>query len=145
MRVGSLLPLIELPTAPDGSQTALRSGDRRATVLVRVHAADCSGCRRYLAALGTSGIDLGWWEGRVIVVVPGPLAEASMLRSAVAAWFTVLSDVDDRALALDDAGVVIADRYGQVYHVGIAGAAHDFPAPEELEEWLKFLATQCPE
>jgi hypothetical protein len=46
---------------------------------------------------------------------------------------------------VNGAGVVIADRYGQVYYVSEAGENHAFPTPRELEEWLKFLATECPE
>jgi hypothetical protein len=144
-RVGSFLPHIELPAAPDGAATPLRSAGREAVVLVRVHAATCRDCRRYLADLATSGIDLAWWEGRVVVLVPGPLSAASALRADLELPFVVVGDVDDRAPLVNGAGVIIADRYGQVYYVGVAGFGHEFPAPLALEEWLKFLATQCPE
>jgi hypothetical protein len=123
----------------------LRSRGREATVLVRVHDATCRDCRRYLTELAAAGIDLVWWEGRVVIVVPGPLGSASALRASLGPSFTVLSDADDRAALVDGAGVVVADRYGQVFFVGEAGGAHAFPPPREVEEWLKFLATQCPE
>jgi hypothetical protein len=145
IRVGSFLPYAELPAAPEGVSTALRSRGREATVLVRVHDATCRECRRYLTDLAAAGIDLVWWEGRVVVVVPGPLGSASALQGDLGASFTVLSDADDRAALVDGAGVVVADRYGQAFFVGQAGQGHAFPPPRELEEWLKFLATQCPE
>ena len=143
--VGSFLPHTKLPAAPDGDDVALRSGGREATVLVRVHAATCRDCQTYLADLATAGIDLAWWEGRMVVLVPGPLAGAAALRADLGPFFTVLSDPEDRAPLVEGAGLVVADRYGQVYYVGHWGEAHAFPAPREVEEWLKFLATQCPE
>ena len=86
-----------------------------------------------------------WWEGRVVVVVPDSLVSASALRVDLGPSLTVLSDTNGRAALVDGAGVVVADRYGQIYYVSQAGEGHGFPAPRELEEWLKFLATQCPE
>ena len=41
--------------------------------------------------------------------------------------------------------ILVADRYGQVFHLRSAGAEHALAEPRELEEWLKYLATQCPE
>ena len=125
--------------------TPLRSRGREAVVLVQVHDAACHQCRRYLAELSAGGIDLVWWQGRVVVVVPGTLADASALRPSVDPSFVVVSDEDRRAVLGDGATVVIADRYGQIYHVGSAGSVHTLPTPRELEEWLKFLAIQCPE
>lgn len=41
--------------------------------------------------------------------------------------------------------ILIADRWGEVYY-GARGSAPDvLPDTTEIEEWLKFLATQCPE
>jgi hypothetical protein len=143
--VGSFLPDIELPGAPHGTATPLRRGGRAATVVVRVHDATCRDCRRYLADLAASKIDLAWWEGRVVVVVPGPLEDASGLRGDVGSSFTVLGDAHDRARLVDGAGVIVADRYGHIYDVADAGDGHALPSPKELEEWLRFLAMQCPE
>jgi hypothetical protein len=41
--------------------------------------------------------------------------------------------------------VIIADRFGHIYHVEAGGQAHAFSEPRELEEWLRFIGTQCPE
>ena len=41
--------------------------------------------------------------------------------------------------------VIVADRYGQVYAVHDAATADQLPAPHDLEEWFRFLATACPE
>jgi hypothetical protein len=41
--------------------------------------------------------------------------------------------------------VIVADRYDQIFHIDDAGDGHALPAARELEEWLTFLAIQCPE
>lgn len=51
----------------------------------------------------------------------------------------------DRVGAIDGPVVLVADRYGQIFEIMQAGAEHALPEPRELEEWLKYLATQCPE
>jgi hypothetical protein len=42
-------------------------------------------------------------------------------------------------------GVVVADRWGEVYYVQAADRASQLPAPAELLEWLRFVQIQCPE
>jgi len=145
LTVGAFLPYWELPAAP-GRSVALRPRGREATVVMRVHSAACAECRRYLAEVATAASDLAAWDGRVIPLVPGPLGEAEALRGALALPFAVASEALDQAPLVDGVGVIIADRYGQVYDVLEARTGHDvLPAPRELEEWLRFLATQCPE
>lgn len=83
------------------------------------------------------------------LVVPGddslaPYVERlSNAEPAFAAW-------DGRIVRLPADGepahrVVVADRYGQVYAVHDAERAGGLPAPADLEEWFRFLATACPE
>jgi hypothetical protein len=53
---------------------------------------------------------------------------------------------DQRARIADGSlKMVVADRFGQIFHISVAGASHDLPRPAELTEWLKFLGTLCPE
>jgi hypothetical protein len=143
--VGSFLPYLVLPSAPAGLGVSLRRRGREATVLVQVHAATCPDCRRYLTELAAAAVDLAAWDGRVVVLVPGPLDAASALLAQLPVPFVVLSDADGRSPLAHGTAVVVADRYGHVYFVSEAGDGHALPAPRELEEWLKFLATQCPE
>lgn len=44
----------------------------------------------------------------------------------------------------DSPYVVVADRYGHVFYA-VEASGHQFPAPRELEEWVKYLGTLCPE
>jgi hypothetical protein len=146
LTVGAFLPYLELAAAPGGRSVALRPRGRQATVAVRVHSAACPECRRYLSAVAGAASDLAAWDGRVVVLLPGALGDAETMRRELALPFPVASEALDQAPLIDGAGVVIADRYGQIYHVADAGTGHEvLLPPRELEEWLKFLATQCPE
>ncbi|MBX6363500.1 MAG: hypothetical protein IRZ00_06500 [Gemmatimonadetes bacterium] len=146
-RVGSLLAPLRLPSAPTGAPVALRRWGREATVLIRLDAVDCAACRDYLRELDRHRADLALWDGRVVVVVPGTVEDATRLKAELGLGLIVAADPDGRSplpAALAPAWLV-ADRYGQVYHAEAVGPAHGLPEPREVEEWLKFLATQCPE
>jgi peroxiredoxin len=140
------IPYLSLATAPDGHPVELHASGREATVLVFIHSNQCAECKRYLTDLAALANDFAWWGGRVVVRVPGSLDQATALQRELGLPFIVTSDPDERASLIgDDAGVVIADRYGQVYDVNAAGPQHGFMTPAEVDEWLKFIGTQCPE
>ena len=42
-------------------------------------------------------------------------------------------------------GVVVADRWGEVYYVQEADCAAGLTAPHELIDWLRFVRNECPE
>ena len=42
-------------------------------------------------------------------------------------------------------GVVVADRWGEIYYVKSAGRAADLPTPDDLAEWLRYVQNECPE
>lgn len=116
---------------------------RQVDTFVTVHSARCAGCVEYLHALAGIQSELEIWEARFLVIVPGSLTEAQRLRSPVG---TVLSD--EHGLLAEDrsANVIVADRFGQVFDVArSSGAGHDLRGLRELEEWLKYLGTLCPE
>ena len=42
-------------------------------------------------------------------------------------------------------GVVVADRWGEVYYVASATRASGLPGPDELMEWIRYVRNECPE
>jgi hypothetical protein len=42
-------------------------------------------------------------------------------------------------------GVVVADRWGEIYYVSGANRAADLPTPDDLAEWLRYVQNECPE
>lgn len=145
--VGDRLPNLRLPRADSGHPRPLRGPHRDAVVVIALHDPGCDECARFLGRLARARPRFRLWDGSVRAVTDshaaGPLQDE--LGDAV----DVLVDTDRKLLDRLDvsAGPVtlVADRYGQLFDLSYAGAAHTLAAPRELEEWLKYLATQCPE
>lgn len=143
------LPDLALPSAPDGTPLRLRSPGREGTVVMVPHSADCQDCQSYVGTLAEAKETLREWDGRVVVMVPGDLTGAATLSRSLNGAFAVVADADGRAaerLGVEPGSMVVSDQWGEVFHV-YPGAAdtHDLPAPDELAEWLRFMAIQCPE
>jgi hypothetical protein len=47
--------------------------------------------------------------------------------------------------SLEGAGLLVADRYGQIFYIVQTDAKHELPSPRELTECLKYLGTLSPE
>jgi peroxiredoxin len=142
LAITQLLPAIELPSAKTGAPVQLRPSMGRTTVIVSVHSTACEGCRAYAGELASGAGEFEAWDARLVVVVPGPAAGAERFEPR---FGTVLVDPAHRISSPADAGVIVADRWGQIYDACYAGGGHQFPARRQLEEWLKFLGTLCPE
>jgi hypothetical protein len=62
--------------------------------------------------------------------------------------FALLLDSDGqlkRSARIGILSILIVDRWGVVQLRHEAREAHDFLAPSEIEDWLRYLAIQCPE
>ncbi|MDX1675025.1 MAG: hypothetical protein R3314_09545 [Longimicrobiales bacterium] len=151
IQVGDRLPKLRLPRA--GEQKAvrpLRGSHRDAVVVVALHDPGCDRCRDYLQALVGAASDFRTWDGSTRAVTDAG-AGAAGLQEELGDRVDVLVDADrallDRVAPGAGPVTLVADRYGQVFHIAAPGDGDPHPAmePRELEEWLKYLATQCPE
>jgi hypothetical protein len=142
LAVTRFLPRIELPSAPESRPVALHPVSGQTTVLMSVHSATCNGCRHYLDSLAPSAGEFNVWDGRLLIAVPGSISESQLLH---APFGKVLADQGERISSPDNASLIVADRYGHIFEAVHAGGTHQLPAPRQLEEWLKFLGTLCPE
>ena len=136
------LPDLALATL-GGAACPLRPGGRRSSVLVLVHSTECAACAAFVVRLAAAADGLRAWDGEVRVIVP-----AAQAGSPSASPFTLLVDAEQRvatALGITPPAVVIADQWGEVHDVREAAGEHRFPAVEEIESWLRYLAIQCPE
>lgn len=155
IEIGDRLPKLRLPRAgAEATVRPLRGRSREAVVVVALHDAGCGRCGDYLRALARAVPDFRLWDGVVRAVVdaegPGPTAAAALQAELGSAVDVLLDDGRDLLQAVRATTgpvTLVADCYGQVFHKAAPEEADPHPvmAPRELEEWLKYLATQCPE
>jgi hypothetical protein len=121
---------------------------RDAVVLAVLHDAACAPCADYARELGKARSAFASWDGRVIIArpdVPGEPAEPGGPQEpgGPAEPAHGVPTIPDRFGGAPR--IIVADRFGDIFHVDDGGTGHRLPEPRALEDWLRFLATQCPE
>lgn len=139
VRQGDILPPL---TLEDGDNRLSVPGNQ-ATVLVLTHR-DCRDCAGYLTEVGAAVGDLKEWATRLIGVLPGgdPPADRHP--------FPVVVDGGGKArsrlgLPEDQAAVILADRWGEVFEVATFDRDHQLPLPSQLVESAKIVDMSCGE
>ncbi|HSH44656.1 MAG TPA: hypothetical protein VK966_02310 [Longimicrobiales bacterium] len=133
LRRGDRVPRLRLPAVGGGERSVRGRGPR---ILLVVHPG-CARCAEYARSVGEAAGALPDWDADIMVA--SPAAEGFEGLDGV----TVVRD-PDRALG-EGLTVLVLDRWGEVYHAGHHGGDHDAASPEELLEWVRFVAIQCPE
>jgi peroxiredoxin len=141
LSVAEFLPDIQLPSAPDGQSVSLRESSGKTSVIFSVHGAACPGCREYIDQLARIAAEFVIWDAQLLVVAPSSREEVARIN----ARGTVLADEGRRLADGASASLIVADRYGHIFYAIHSEASHDLPAPRDVEEWLKYLGTLCPE
>jgi hypothetical protein len=108
---------------------------RNAVVLAVLHDSACEPCARYARRLQEAISAFAAWDGQLVLALPDRADH-----EATVAGTSTVPDTFGGAPR-----IVVADRFGQIFHVEEGGPAHQLSEPRALEDWLRFLATQCPE
>ena len=94
------------------------------------------------------------WQRRNLLLVSLPNDDPTgaeyattlgVLEPDLAAYDAALIITTTRIEGVPSPGVVVADRWGEVYYVQEADRASSLPAPDELIDWLRFVRNECPE
>jgi hypothetical protein len=105
---------------------------------------------------GTSFVySVAAWQRRNLVLVRLPAepsgAEAGYLAALAARagafekCAALLLVTRDELAGMPGAGVVVADRWGEIFHVAHAADVASLPPAEALVDWVDFVQRQCPE
>ena len=139
------LPDIALPPLAGGTDVPLRA-HRRGSVLVLLGGAPGAREGEYLRQLADAEPALRDWDGRVLVVVAGDGAEVRPALDALRLPFPVLADPERtvlRAAAVAAPALVVADQWGEVHAAAQPGPGESWLPVDEVEQWLRFLASRC--
>ena len=96
------------------------------------------------------------WQRRALVLAvlppPGeaPEVAARLARLAgrtrdIEALNTACVTTSQPIPGLPQPSVLVADRWGEVYDARSGDCAAAYPEPDEILEWLQFIAVECPE
>lgn len=146
LTVGELLP--PLVSRTDRGTFPWRSPARGSLVVVFLQSEDRPAHRTYLDELSTAAPDLTSWGARILVIMPGGNGSIQTPEGG-APPVTVVTEMDAEAartgIGSGEDAIIIADRWGQVYYIARTTTTQELPDPGEIEGWLRYLATQCPE
>jgi hypothetical protein len=141
LRKGDRLPSVCLEACCDGAEANLRPS-RGPRVLVTMHQAQCGECIGYVRAIASMRQPLASWGADIVIVCP----EGSDERDSMLARLGVPVLEDPKHVIADGRlTVIIADEWGEVYFASEPEGVHGPVAPDEVAEWVQYIAIQCPE
>lgn len=141
MQKGERLPSLTLTAAGGEAAKNLREG-RGPRIVVTLHGDDCPDCAAYARGLVDVADQVLDWHGEVVIVLTASTGgDVSRLTGP---GLTVLRDPEGR-FADGRAVVTVTDEWAEVYFSGELDPPHRDPGPDELVEWARFVAIQCPE
>jgi hypothetical protein len=132
------VPELTLHTA-HGERCGLKPRGHGSAVLLFLHA-DCARCETFVSALASERKEIASWNGDVRIV--------SCAAAHSDTPFEVLLDEGSRAaraLAIEAPAILIVDRWGEIHESAEGGEDHAFLPVVSVVEWVRHLATQCPE
>jgi hypothetical protein len=136
---GARLPPLQL-LSKNGNVLNLDAPELGSPALLFVRDRALEVARPYITSWEEHFEDLRGWYGRPLLITETAEPNSSLPHAHIAAdqWSTL--GIEPEACAL-----IIADRWGLVYDSRQTVDFSDLPNVAEVEEWLRFLATQCPE
>jgi hypothetical protein len=146
---GDRVPQLRLDPASGGPPRSLRLAPKSASIVLLLP--DASETWRVpVQDLASASEQIEQWYSEIVVVVPGSRDEVRALAVLTEGKIATLADPEGRAAAAlgvppSRAVLIVADRWGEVYHVEEVAQPEELSPVAEIEEWAKFLATQCPE
>ncbi len=143
LKAGSKLPTTTLTSLPGGAPAQLLSG-RGPSIILIVPENEAADCVDYLDVLAAAAPQLAEWGGHVVVVVPGPVAAAEPVRCHLGENATVLADPEGKLSGIGPS-LIITDEWGEIHFYASAGDRQELPDAQELQDWARFIAIQCPE
>jgi len=158
--IGSRLP--SLTSSAVGGRVQWRNLRAGGTAVIFLQGVEEGDELDYITSLQALAGEYGLWDGRVIAVVPGldhsALDELETVSEedsgpriypgapgSVALVTEPQGEAERCGLRTGEIAILIADRWGQIYHGARGSNIASLPEPAELTEWFRFLSMQCPE
>lgn len=138
---GDRVPSATMRTQPGGKPFEVRPS-RGPRVFVTLHGTDCHECVEYVKEMAAAREPVEGWGADLVVVRADVSSPADPLLAQLD--LTVIED-PDHLLSRDRLEVIVVDEWGEVHFATNGEGVHSPLPPEEVVEWVKFVAIQCPE
>src|SRR5690606_20123855 len=106
-----------------------------------VHEPDCDECIAYAREIVAARVSIESWGADIVILSPLRIEHDTVLAEL---GVPALEDLN-HVVARGRLAVVIVDEWGEVYFANEPKGMHSTVATEEVVEWVKFVAIQCPE
>jgi hypothetical protein len=140
LRKGDRVPWRLLKTCSEAGVSAPHA-PRGPRVFVAVHAPGCETCIAYVKQVVRMQDELASWGGHVAVVCP----ECSDSAAGLARLGVPVLDDRETLIAHGRLTVIVADEWDEIHFASETDDVHGVISPDEVLEWVKFVAIQCPE
>ena len=136
--IGTRIPAFAV-NGPNGA-LPLRAPEQGSRVLLLVRDDAHESARPYISALEERLPELREWYASALVLTEDASADSALptARAEPDVWTAL-------GIPAGDSALIIADRWGDVYFSQRTREFTDLPATDRIEEWIRFLAMQCPE
>jgi hypothetical protein len=111
-------------------------------VIVTMHRSDCDECIGYAREIASVRDQVASWGGDIVVVAGEGTAASRPLLPPLG---VPLLEDPEHILAVGRFSVIIVDQWGEVYFASEPEPVHCDVTPDDVVEWVKFIAIQCPE
>lgn len=138
---GDRVPSVTMKAQSGGELFEVRPS-RGPRVFVTLHGIDCQECIDYATEIAAAREPLEAWGADLVVVRGAVSTPAGPVLDQLD--LTVIED-PDHTLSRGRLEVIIVDEWGEVYFASDGEGAHSPLPPQEVVEWAKFVAIQCPE
>jgi hypothetical protein len=143
-RTGERIPPLHVKELGGERRIPLRPEGRVANVVVTLHAG-CNDCAAWLERLMERDADIRDWDGRVLAILDGADEPPAGVSPGGKTLRFAASEPRLAEKGIPTPAVLITDQWGELYAVEDAGTDHQFPTPDQVVEWLRYVAIQCPE
>lgn len=141
---GDRLPTVDLPT-PAGP-APLRAPERGSPVIFLPSVRTSEKLERWTERFLAAANDFSAWYARPLLVLADSDADTATRQDRVERVADPDGALRERlGIAREESALLVADRWGVLYHVTRTPDPDALPDTAEIEEWLRYLATQCPE
>jgi hypothetical protein len=153
LRLRQMIPPVTARTLDGRGVRAWDYKQKKNLVVAFLHA-ECNDCAAWLRELAACAAELREHDAAALVIFPNAPPRAMEITAAQIVLAVDMGGRSQRAFLGEDcydaaglrgAGVLVTDRFGELFALWTSDASHKLPAAEEVMGWLAHIQVACEE